>query len=161
MLQNPAPLVPETADLADSVSADVRKNGANTALLWAIRVGTALYFAFMLLMLLHPDPWSIFGFEPKSRLARSAFSFVHVAIFICLAIGVELGRVRRSVWFWLIPLLFFGPVSELIQILTGRGFEWIDIIQDTMGVIIGTILGYMLHSIPFVCKILPFRRVRS
>ena len=158
MSENPDSLVPETADLADGASLDERKTGANTALLWMIRFGTALYFAFMLLMLLHPDPWSILGFEPRSRLARSAFSFVHVAIFICLAIGVELGRVRRTVSFWLILLLVFGPISECIQTQTGRGFEWLDILQDTMGVIIGTIIGYVLHSIPFVYKILPFRR---
>lgn len=131
------------------------------ALLWTIRLGTFLYFLLMLLMLLHPDPWSLLGFEPRGRVLRSAFSFIHVAIFICLAIGVELGRVRHTVSFWLVLLLLFGPVSELIQTQTGRGFEWIDIVQDTMGVIIGTIIGYSLHNIPLLRRLLPFQRKLS
>lgn len=121
-------------------------------ILAVIRTVTLVYFLFMLLMLLHPHPWTLLGFRPSGRIGASALSIVHIAIFVLLALGVELGRVRLSPGVWLAALLVLGPVTETIQIFTGRGFEGLDILQDSVGVIIGTGIGLSVRSLAPVAR---------
>jgi len=135
---------------------DVSEKRPNLFLLGLIRLGTFLYFCFMTLMLLHPHPWALLGFEPRGGIAHSAFSVIHLLIFMALAVGVELGRNQRPVRFWLILLLLYSATTELLQMMTGRSFEWIDIAQDTAGVLLGLMIAVPLHKTSFVRRRLPF-----
>lgn len=148
-------LLPETVPPGESLP-----NAASTLLgkwrkkTWIINAVTFIYFCFLLFMLLHPDPWSFFGIKSQN-VSISGFSILHLLVFTLLALGTELGRTRLPFLFWLSALLLIGPATEYLQILTGRGFEWIDIIEDTVGVTLGMALGYGLRRLPLMRRIVP------
>lgn len=121
---------------------------------WAIRVVTIIYFCFLLFMLLHPDPWAFLGLKSLGS-SVGGFSVLHLLIFAVLAFGTELGRTRFPLIFWIATLLLLGPATELLQICTGRGFEWIDILEDTAGVTLGVILGNGFRRLPAMRRIVP------
>ncbi len=112
-----------------------------TWFLWFVRGVTFSYFLFMLLMLLHPDPWSLFGIHRLPEVLNGFFSVVHFLIFVVLAFGVECGRIRWSRSCWVVILLIVGPSLEGIQNYTGRSFEWIDLVENISGILCGTLLG--------------------
>ena len=140
------PLAPTVAEPAvENVSQVGRLFFSPRTNLWILRGGTFFYFCFLNLMLLHPDPWTLLGFEPRGRIASAGLSVVHCVIFTLLAIGVEWGRIRLPLWISLAALFLFSPASEILQIFTGRAFEGIDIAQDTLGVVFGTLFAYFLR----------------
>ncbi len=111
-----------------------------------IRIATIIYFCFMTLMLLHPDPWTLLGWAPTTRLEIKAFSYVHVAIFILLAFCICFCDKRNHNYIWLILLFLYGPVTEVLQTYTGRSFSCLDIFQDTLGICLGFVLGYQTRK---------------
>jgi len=123
---------------------------AGTKSLWFVRVMTIIYFALMDIMLLSPNPWALFGFHRLYRQLEGVFSILHVLIFMALAVGVEIGRVRFPRIIWLVLLLCFGPATEVLQHFTGRAFELVDVLEDTVGVLLGFLFGFLFCRIKLV-----------
>jgi len=105
-----------------------------------LRFGIIIYFCFLNYMLLAPQPWLWFDFIPGQI---KTFSLLHMTIYGFLTFGVELLRQRHSCLFWYVFFVLWGILSEFLQPLTGRCFEIIDIIQNTIGVTAGVGLGYL------------------
>ncbi|MCR5359640.1 MAG: VanZ family protein [Thermoguttaceae bacterium] len=102
------------------------------------RAAAWAYFLFTLYALLSPRPFGDF------EIPIPAFSVIHAAAFAVLGFLFELARgtfSRRIAWF---SLLLYGPLTEVLQPLTGRYFEWIDIFEDTVGVALGVIAARLL-----------------
>ena len=104
--------------------------------LFFCRVAAWSYFLFTLYALFIPRP---FG---KAEIP--AFSIIHALAFAVLGFLFELARGRFSLKVSCFLLLAYGPLSEIIQPLTGRYFDWIDILEDTIGVILGIGLAWLL-----------------
>ena len=100
------------------------------------RVAAAAYFIFTLYSLFSPNPFE--------RIPIHHFSLIHAAAFFVLGFLFELARGRFPFIPVFLFLLVYGPLSEAIQPLTGRYFEWIDIIEDLVGVLLGVPAGYYL-----------------
>ena len=102
------------------------------------RAAACFYFLFTLYALLSPRPFGDF------EIPIPAFSIIHAASFAVLGFLFELARgtfSRRIAWF---SLLLYGPLTEVLQPLTGRYFEWIDIFEDVVGVTLGVIAARLL-----------------
>lgn len=94
---------------------------------------TGAYFWWMAYMLLTPRPnvrKITFGFDLVLML-------LHFGAFFVLAFGVGLSRRKWSTGRWRVALLVWAVVSECLQILTGRFFEFRDIFQNAFGVFVG------------------------
>ncbi|MDO5310263.1 MAG: NUDIX domain-containing protein [Planctomycetia bacterium] len=91
---------------------------------------TWVYFFYMAYMLLTPHPGTPKAFTPLS-------SVLHLGAFGTLGLLTELSRRVWRVQRWYLLLLVWSVLSEVLQIFTGRCFEWGDIVQN----IVGTSLG--------------------
>ena len=103
--------------------------------LW--QFGAVCYFCFTLYALFSPHP-------KLERIGIPNFSLIHTAAFAVLGGLVEIGRVkfsRRITW---TLLLLYGPVTEILQPLTGRCFEVSDILEDLLGVLLGIGTAFLL-----------------
>lgn len=115
-----------------------------------VKISGVIYLIFLSLMLLHPNPWSLFGFLRERVSEVSRFSLLHFAVFFLLGIIVEgvRGNLPRNAV--LLTGLIYACAIELIQPLTGRSFEWIDLIQNVSGFVAGlcmcVILKYFIHD---------------
>lgn len=96
--------------------------------LW--QIAAFAYFCFTLYALFSPNP-------RLEKIGIPTFSLIHTAAFIVLGGVVEIGRVKFPFCFALALLLLYGPLTEFLQPLTGRYFEWMDILEDLIGVVIG------------------------
>lgn len=108
-----------------------------TLFLTISRIVAVVYFVFTLYALFSPIP-----FKEHNLIYR--FSFIHAAAFFVLGLLFELARDRIPFVPVFLFLLAYGPLSEVIQPLTGRCFEWIDIIEDLTGVLVGVPAGHYL-----------------
>ncbi len=108
------------------------------------RVIAVGYLFFSCFMLLYPLPHKIL---PKDFIS---FSWLHFAAFAFLGFAFEMGRLRFSLLVMTVLLLLYGPITEWLQPFTGRYFEWIDIVEDTLGVLAGIGLGLGIKRIPFL-----------
>lgn len=98
-------------------------------------VGLAwLYFFFTAYMLLHPKP-------PTPLVPPPLFNVVHFLAFGALGGLVGLARKRTSAWYWFGILFIWCSGSEYLQNFTGRKFEIIDIVQNTLGVATGLLVA--------------------
>ena len=109
-----------------------------TPFLTICRIVAVAYFIFTLYALFSPNP-----FREQSPIYR--FSLVHAAAFFVLGLLFELARNRFPFMPVFLFLLVYGPLSEVIQPLTGRYFEWIDIFEDLTGVLLGVPAGHYLN----------------
>lgn len=108
-----------------------------TSFLTFSRIAAVAYFIFTLYALFLPNP-----FREHSPIYR--FSLIHAAAFFVLGLLFELARGKFPFMPVFLFLLAYGPLSEVIQPLTGRYFEWIDIFEDLAGVLLGVPAGYCL-----------------
>lgn len=109
------------------------------------RIAAAAYFIFTLYSLFSPNPFE--------RIPIPCFSLIHAAAFFVLGLLFELARGRFPFIVLFLFLLAYGPLSEVIQPLTGRYFEWIDIVEDLLGVLLGVPAGHYLKV--FLAKVFP------
>lgn len=104
---------------------------------------TGAYFIWMAYMLLTPQP----SF-PK---VGWGIDLRHIGAFGVLGIGVGLARRNWTARRWRVLLLFWAVGSECLQELggrylnTGRCFEWVDIFQNVLGVLLGFEAGRLLR----------------
>jgi VanZ family protein len=99
---------------------------------------TACYAIFLTLLLWLPNPKVLlYGWQPSEQTSN----YDHLFTFMLLGFLVELGRRKKSQLFWVVLLLFYIFLTEIVQeILPIRAFEWRDIIHDLCGITIG--LGF-------------------
>lgn len=74
-----------------------------------------------------------------------AIDFLHLGAFGVLGLGVGLARRNWSTGRWRALLLLWAVASECLQILTGRCFELIDILQNIVGILLGLEAGRLLR----------------
>lgn len=98
---------------------------------------TAAYFIWMAYMLLTP--------RPEVPPIGFAVDFLHLGAFGVLGLGVGLARRRWTPAFWRVLLLLWAVNSECLQILTGRCFEYQDIGQNAVGVLLGLEAGRLVR----------------
>ena len=76
----------------------------------------------------------------------TAGGYTHLVIFTLLGFLVELSREKKSMLFWIIVLILYSVVTEVLQGLLSpicyRCFDWEDICQNVLGVLFGTFAGY-------------------
>lgn len=111
------------------------------------KFGGVVYLLFLSLMLLHPNPWSLFGFFREKINEVSRFSLLHFAVFVFLGMVAESVRAPFSRKGILVIGLTYACVIELIQPLTGRHFEWNDFIQNILGFLVGVSAFSILFSL--------------
>ena len=108
---------------------DKLRNRIRVLVAWA----TSVYFVWMAYMLLTPRPdvrKVTFGFD-------LLLMTLHLGAFGILALGVGFSRRQWSTGRWRVALLVWAVASEFLQILSGRYFEFRDIFQNVLGVLIG------------------------
>jgi len=107
-----------------------------------IHLLTIIYVIVLTLLLEMPiDPPEIVE-EIAGPLVRHA----HLITFTLLGFLVELGRTRKSMLFWLSLLLGYAVSAELLQLLLNslchRTFDWWDMLNNVVGALFGTLIGY-------------------
>ena len=103
------------------------------------RIAFGAYFLFSVYALLSPSPTLLVAEIPT-------FSLLHAAAFAVLGFLAELARGKFSAAAAYILLLIYGPLTEIIQPMTGRCFQWIDILEDTVGIAAGIAAARLLKS---------------
>ena len=72
----------------------------------------------------------------------AAHAPLHIGAFACAAVLVEVNARKSRVWNWLV-LVVLGFVIEVVQWQLFRyGFEWLDVLYNTVGVAVGLALNY-------------------
>ncbi|MGI5832831.1 MAG: VanZ family protein [Thermoguttaceae bacterium] len=99
-------------------------------LLTVCRIVAACYFLFTLYALFSPNPH-------LEKIGITTFSLIHTAAFFVLGFLFELARRRFPRRILYLLLILYGPLTEFLQPLTGRFFEWTDILEDIIGVSLG------------------------
>lgn len=120
-----------------------KANRSESRILRSVQIISIGYMIFLTFMLLYPDPLSLFGFSGRISQADVFFSWSHILIFTLLGVGVFFSSVPSLRIRMFFVLLFYGLGTEIIQIATGRSFEWIDVLQDWIGILIGYGLGWI------------------
>ncbi|SFK76980.1 VanZ like family protein [Shimia haliotis] len=67
----------------------------------------------------------------------------HVLAFACLAFPLPLVRPRWTVWV-ILGVIAYGGVIEVIQPFFGRQAEWVDLVADAIGAVVGAVTGTAL-----------------
>ena len=83
-----------------------------------------------------------------------ARGYAHLITFTLLGFLTELCREKRSFLFWVCVLILYALATEVFQGLLSpicyRTFDLRDICQNTLGIALGTSLGYFCR--PFIIK---------
>ena len=107
----------------------------------------AIIYVIVLTLLLEM-PSGVAGQVPVGMLRE----YVHMFAFVLLGFLVELSRQKRSILFWIGILVVYSFATEVVQGLLNsichRTFDWKDLLQDTVGVLLGTAVGHYCR--PFV-----------
>lgn len=104
------------------------------------RTAAVCYFIFTLYALFSPHPH-------LERIGIPSFSVIHTVAFLVLGGIFELARGKYSFWKLYILLFLYGPLTECLQPLTGRYFEWNDILEDCLGVTAGVLIALKLKNL--------------
>jgi len=68
----------------------------------------------------------------------------HLVALAALAIPLTTVNPRYALWF--VPVIIsYGGIIELVQPLVNREADWADFWFNTMGALIGTLIGYLGH----------------
>ena len=111
-----------------------------------IRLFTVFYVLVLTLLLELPSvPQEI---DP---VPASLANYKHLVAFTLLGFFVELGRFKRSMRFWVSLLILYAIGTELLQWLLHpichRFFGWEDILNNIVGVLLGTFIGYFCRPL--------------
>ena len=120
-------------------------------LLRIIQWCTILYVIALTLLLELPNPQRFLlhldAMEPTE-------GYKHLIAFTLLGFLVELSRRKRTVFFWVGILALYAIGTEILQGLLNpifhRTFDFLDIMQDIFGILLGTGIGYC-------CRFLMYR----
>ena len=111
-----------------------------------IKVLTVLYLVLLTFFLLHPHPGELLGWTSGAeKIGRNPC--IHFIIFTLLGFLTELARPRLKWWITVVLLFAYSFSTELLQILTGRRFEWIDVGENFLGLCAGLLLGFIITRI--------------
>ena len=104
-----------------------------------IRLFTIFYVIVLTLLLELPGTQSL-------RPAVPASGYAHLITFALLGLLVELGRCKKSMLFWIGILALYALGTEVLQGLLNsifhREFDWRDLLQDVLGMLLGTLTGH-------------------
>ena len=64
----------------------------------------------------------------------------HFVAFASLAVPLPLVRPRLAIWV-VLGVIVYGGLIELIQPVVGRQAEWLDLVADTVGAVVGAMTG--------------------
>ncbi|WP_417427601.1 VanZ family protein [Halpernia sp.] len=103
-----------------------------------------IYWAFLTYMLLKPgienqEYWFMFPGIDK---------IIHLSIFAFLGFCISISFIRLHFFYFLLIILLYGISTEVLQEVMGlgRSFEFLDILAD----ILGSLIGYIIYK--FVLK---------
>jgi len=86
-----------------------------------------------------------------SPVDESVRGYAHLITFTLLGFLVELGRCKRTMLFWLGILILYAFGTEFLQLLLHpichRFFDWEDIVQNVLGVFLGTFIGHFCRPL--------------
>ena len=89
--------------------------------------------------------------EVADTVAESVRKYAHLITFTLLGFLVELGRVKKSMLFWVSILVAYAVGTEVLQLLLhsicNRFFCWEDILHNIVGVFLGTLIGYFCRPL--------------
>ena len=75
----------------------------------------------------------------------------HLITFTLLGFCIELGRVKKSMRFWVSILLLYAFGTDFLQWLLNpichRSFDWYDILNNIVGVFFGTLIGHFCRPL--------------
>ena len=75
-----------------------------------------------------------------------ARGYAHLFAFTLLGFFVELSRKKRSILFWMGVLIVYALATEIVQGLLSpicnREFDWADLLQNVVGVLLGAGIGH-------------------
>jgi len=70
----------------------------------------------------------------------------HLIAYACLTLPVSIGRPRH--WLKIVALIIlFGGVIELLQPYVNRYGEWLDLLANITGVLIGLVLSTLIRNV--------------
>ena len=112
-------------------------------LIQIIRWFTILYVIVLTFLLELPAPQRfLFSLD----FIEHTEGYKHLIAFTLLGCLVELSRRKRSVFFWVNVLFIYSFGTEILQGLLSpichRVFDWQDLVQDVLGILFGTLIGY-------------------
>ena len=99
-----------------------------------------LYTAILTFLLVTRRPHD---FVPPLRAQAFLDAWAHLIAFTILAFLAALARTKKPLWLIAAALVAYGAGTEILQGFTAtRTPEWKDLIQDVVGVALGTPLGW-------------------
>ncbi|NVK29672.1 MAG: VanZ family protein [Gammaproteobacteria bacterium] len=69
----------------------------------------------------------------------------HLIAYAALSLPVSIAKPRET-WLWLMGVIVFGGLIELLQPLSNRYAEWLDFAANCSGVAMGIVLGHWLSN---------------
>ncbi len=113
---------------------------------FAFRLFSYVLWATCTLLLLVPDPRLLF--DPRDA-GEAVRGYEHLLMFSVLTIILLLAHPKRSMRMWACVLIVYGVLTEVLQIVIPyRTFQGIDILEDTLGVLIGLGTCVLLTGLP-------------
>lgn len=122
-------------------------------ILYILRIFTVFLWLFCTLLLWHPNPSILFGKLPVDE--APGFGLSHFLMFAVLMLFILRSWPSVSPLFWVGVLLFYAVGTELVQILIpNRTFEWLDIVQDALGIMLAFLVDLALRFYLFrpICR---------
>ena len=114
----------------------------NQAMMLRILQGLTILYVIVLTILLE-IPLDTPEMNPAGETVKG---YAHLITFSLLGFLVELCRRKRSLFFWISVLFLYALGTEVLQWLLhplcNRYFDWNDIFQNVLGVLLGTFVGY-------------------
>ena len=110
-----------------------------------IRLSTILYVIVLTLLLELPIA------VQEGSVVVPLVNHAHLITFTLLGFLVELGRCKKSMLFWVSMLLVYAVGTDCLQWLLHpicqRCFDWVDIVNNIVGVFLGTFVGYFCRPL--------------
>ncbi|AOE50028.1 VanZ family protein [Kangiella sediminilitoris] len=76
---------------------------------------------------------------------------LHFIGYFGLAFLARMGSDKRPSWLLIVSCITFSLIIELIQLfIPNRGFEWTDVLANSLGVLTGTVVALLIR--PLVVK---------